>query len=268
LPANESAVPDYSLYDAYYHDTKTAATRRAADAILPIVLSVVDVDSVLDVGCGYGDWLAAARSLGVTDLIGIEGVWAEAWRTRGVLATDFDLVLFDLEQPIPLARRYDLVICIEVAEHLTASREESFVADLCAAGNTVLLGAAIPGQKGPNHVNERWTSEWASEFAKHGYCALDCIRPRVWNDRSLWPNHRQNPLLFVAEDAYPEAQARAAALPTPAPPALDVVHPDIYLRNMPGDDVSLREHMRLLAQIPGAARRSLVYRARRPRRSP
>ncbi len=260
MSASEQAQPDHRRYDEHYHDLKTAESRRAADAVLPIVLAVVDVESILDVGCGYGDWLAAARALGITDLAGIEGPWAEAWRARGVLATPFDLMLFDLEGLLPIRRRYDLVVCIEVAEHLTAARGPGFVADLCTAAEAVLLGAAIPGQKGPNHVNERWPSEWAADFARHGYQPIDCIRPRVWSDSALLVHYRQNPVLFVHERGLAEARARAANLPQPGPAALDLVHPQLYLR-----PATLRQH---LAQIPGAFAREVLYHAKarwRPR---
>jgi SAM-dependent methyltransferase len=262
LLADNTATPDYSLYHAHYHDEKAAASRRAADVILPIVFSVIDVRSVLDVGCGYGDWLAAARELGVGDLTGVEGPWASAWRDRDVLATQFELRLADLEAPLRSERTYDLVLCIEVAEHLTSRRGASFVADLCAAGDAVLLGAAIPGQHGPNHVHEQWTSEWAQLFARHGYRAVDCIRPRIWTNRSLWAHHRQNPVLYVAETRFAAVRARALALPDPEAGALDVIHPDFYLRELEGRStaLSLREHLRLLTQIPRAAVRSLDHR--------
>jgi SAM-dependent methyltransferase len=260
LSTSEQPKPDYGTYDDHYHDLKAAESRRAADAMLPLVLAVVDVESMLDVGCGYGDWLAAARALGIADLAGVEGPWAEAWRDRGVLATPFELMLLDLEAPLRLERRYDLVVCIEVAEHLTAARGSGFVADLCAAGGAILLGAAIPGQKGPNHVNERWPSEWADDFARHGYQPIDCIRPRVWGDSALLVHHRQNPVLFVHEDGLAEARARAAKLPQPSSAALDLVHPQFFLRPPPRDDsmLTLRQH---LAQIPGAFVRSVAHHA-------
>jgi len=268
--AGDAPTPDHSLYDPHYHDDKAAASRHAADVILPIVFSVVAVESVVDVGCGYGNWLAAARALGVTDLTGIEGPWAAAWRDRDVLATEFDLVLADLEAPLRVERTYDLVICIEVVEHLTARRAPGFVADLCAAGETVLLGAAIPGQRGPNHVHERWLSQWAADFAQHGYEPIDCIRPRIWGDPSLWTHHRQNPVLFVAEHRGSDARARAHALPEPGPDALDVVHPDFLLRTLREEEQerqqqerppTLGQHLRLLANIPAAVARSVRYRA-------
>jgi len=262
LPAGDASTPDHSLYEPHYHDLKGPGSQHAAEVILPIVFAVVDVDSIVDVGCGYGNWLAAARALGVTDLAGVEGPWAAAWRDRGVLATEFDLVLVDLEEPLRLPRSYDLVICIEVAEHLTPPRGASFVADLCAAGESVLLGAAIPGQRGPNHVHERWLSEWAQDFAAHGYVPIDCIRPQVWGDRTVWLHHRQNPVLFVPESRSAEARARARALPEPGRAALDVVHPDLLLRALEEQQrvLTFRQHLRLLAQMPAAAARSVLYR--------
>lgn len=259
--------PDHSLYDAHYHDTKESGSRNAADAILALTLQVIDVATVLDVGCGYGSWLAAARELGVSDLTGIEGPWAAQWRDRGVLVTDFDLLLMDLEIPFTLDRRFDLVICQEVAEHLTSSRADAFIAELCAASSrAVVFGAAIPGQGGPNHVNERWTTEWAARFAEHGFRPLDVFRRRIWNRNEVPVYYRQNALLFVDAAAFGDAEERLRQLPSaPAAAALDVVHPYYYEREikkraaLPG----VSELLRATAGIPAAVARSLRFRLTR-----
>lgn len=55
-------------------------------------------------------------------------------------------------------RRFDLAMTIEVAEHLTPVRADSFVEDLTRLSDVVLFSAAIPAQGGINHVNEQWQS--------------------------------------------------------------------------------------------------------------
>lgn len=269
MPSSKEARPDHSLYDAHYHDTKEIGSRNAADAILGLTFEVIDVESVLDVGCGYGSWLATAAALGVRDLTGIEGPWAAEWRDRGVLVADFDLVLTDLEAPLVLDRTFDLVVCQETAEHLTASRADAFVAELCAASSrAVLFSAAIPGQGGPNHVNEQWTREWAGRFAGHGFRPLDVFRRRIWNRDEIPVYYRQNALLFVGSSAYSEARQRLDQLPVPpAEAALDLVHPYYYEREIKQRDAvpRLPELLRATASIPAAVGRSLRFRAARRR---
>jgi SAM-dependent methyltransferase len=258
--AYDAALHDF--YDPHYHDEKKVPALRAAERILPIVFSLVDVESMVDVGCGPGSWLVAAQRLGVPRLTGVEGEWARAWFDDAFqVARGYELVFANLEDELRLPASYDLAVCIEVVEHLSPARGESFVADLCRCAPHVLLGAAIPGQQGPNHLNTRWTSYWAACFDAHGFLPLDVVREQVWNDPALLLPVRQNPVLFVREDCYERAAQRALALPPTAENALDRVHPDLYaeyVRASRGPEAfGVRDRVRLAAGIPGAAVRRL-----------
>jgi SAM-dependent methyltransferase len=267
VPANVSDRRAYDealhgFYDPHYHDDKREPARRAAERILPIVLSLVDVESMVDVGCGPGSWLVAAQRLGIPRLTGVEGAWARAWfddEAEGLRA--YELVFANLEDELRLPTSYDLAICIEVVEHLSPARGESFIADLCRCAPHVLLGAAIPGQQGPNHLNTRWLSYWATSFAAHRFRPIDVVREQVWNDDALLLPVRQNPVLFVRDDCYERAAARARALPSPSIGALDLVHPDLYTEYMHALRVAktlgVRDRMKAAAGIPSAALRRL-----------
>lgn len=260
-PAYDEALRDF--YHPHYHDEKAAPGRRAAERALPIVFEVLDARSIVDVGCGPGSWLAVARNLGVQTLTGVEGEWATDWfgGDDRVAAGDFDLVLANLEDELRLPRTFDLAICIEVIEHLSPARGESFIADLCRCAPHVLFGAAIPGQRGPNHLNTQWPSFWAACFATHGYRPLDVIRHRVWGDDELLVHYRQNLILFVRDDAYDAAAARARALAPLPLAALDQVHPSLYTVRSnewraavaPG----IRRRAQLAAGLPSAVLRRL-----------
>ena len=51
-------------------------------------------------------------------------------------------------------RKFDLVVSLEVAEHLPSECAETFVDSLTGLGPIVLFSAAIPHQGGTNHANE------------------------------------------------------------------------------------------------------------------
>lgn len=48
-------------YDTLFFDYIQAGSGRSARTVLPLVLAGLPIDSVLDVGCGAGAWLADLR---------------------------------------------------------------------------------------------------------------------------------------------------------------------------------------------------------------
>ena len=226
--------PRLKIYHPTYHQKKNSGSLRAARTVLPILLDRFEVRSVVDFGCGAGTWLAAAKELGVSDLTGIEGPWAETWVDDSILSrADFSLVLQSLEEPVRLARRFDLAVSLETAEHLTASRAQSFVEELCAASTRILFAAAIPGQGGNNHFNEQWPSYWASIFARSRYVPVDCIRSRIWDVADIPWWYRQNCILYVQENELARIESEPnGPLPRSSGP-LDVVHPGLFAGKSP-----------------------------------
>ncbi|GHA24508.1 hypothetical protein GCM10007989_20220 [Devosia pacifica] len=132
----------------------------------------------------------------------------------------------DLARPIDHALTADLAISLEVAEHLPASRAKGFVSDLTGIAPAILFSAAVPGQGGVNHINERWQSYWAELFAAHGYRPYDLIRPEIWGDHAIPFWYRQNVLLYLS-DAHHAADPSRAVRDLAR---LDLVHPELMSR--------------------------------------
>lgn len=211
------------LYDQAFHADRDARTRATARQVLQILHEINPVHSICDVGCGVGTWLAAGRELGAGALLGFEGPWGET----NVLAIEPEAIRFqDLESPVSATCRFDLVISLEVAEHLSPARAPGFVADLAALGDLVLFSAAIPQQGGTGHINEQWPSWWAEQFAAQGYAAFDPIRPLIWTDQSVAWWYRQNMLVYARQGSAAQGALRAAGHGAPA--MLDIVHPEQF----------------------------------------
>jgi SAM-dependent methyltransferase len=209
------------LYPAGFYDNRRAQTAHAATRLLAALPPALVRDSVADIGCGTGTWLAAALASGSTSAFGIEGNWV----TPDML--DDPRIAFmphDLETRFT-GPRVDLALSLEVAEHLSPGRAESFVADLVALAPAILFSAAIPGQGGVGHLNEQWHSWWAERFASHGYQAHDVIRPAIWTDEAIPAWYRQNVVLYLDE-----ATAATLSLTPTTPALLDRVHPAFWAR--------------------------------------
>lgn len=211
-------------YDREFFAAKRGGSARSAERILPIVLELTGpIASLVDVGCGIGTWAHVAAWLGVDEVIGIDGDYVD--RTQLCISPD-RFVPHDLSTSVPLTRRFDLAISLEVAEHLPADRAGTFVRDLTRLAPMVLFSAAVPGQGGTHHVNEQWQDHWVSRFAAEGYVALDVVRPRVWEDPDVRPWYAQNTLLYVAAEAL-EAHPGLQRVDVTGGLPMRVVHPSI-----------------------------------------
>ena len=217
-------------------------------------MELVAPERVVDVGCGTGTWLRAFLAHGATEIRGVDGAHVP---TGDLEIPPKCFRAADLAEPIAINGRYDLAICLEVAEHLPPERGPGLVADLVAMAPVVLFSAAIPGQGGTGHVNERWQDEWAAEFAGQGYVALDVIRPRVWSDPEIDWWYAQNTLLFVSPDSAVELSEQ-----DPGAPPLRTVHP----RGFQKQARNLTHAVRVLEGLPevrlGRRARAMLSRLR------
>jgi len=212
-------------YNRFFYNVQRQRSARSAQAVVGLVNDRIKPRSVVDVGCGVGAWLGEWRRQGVTDVLGIDGDWVDR---DMLLIPEEDFRSHDLTTPLQLARSFDLVMSLEVAEHIDAEHASAFVDLLTSLGSVVMFSAAIPDQGGAHHVNERWQGEWARDFGERGYVAVDCVRPQIWEDQSVQVWYRQNTVLYVAETALAENETLQALSGKWSGTVLSTVHPDLY----------------------------------------
>jgi SAM-dependent methyltransferase len=172
-----------------YHFHRNLHSLAGARAGLAEILSGLQVSSVLDVGAGIGTWLRAAEELGILDIAGIDGLRAEP---SEIQVRPGAIQKFDLAKPVRLERRFDLVLCLEVAEHLDQSAAATLIETLCAHSDLIFFSAAAPGQHGEHHVNCQWPTYWQDLFNARGYVCRDDLRSRIWANDAIEPWYRQN----------------------------------------------------------------------------
>jgi SAM-dependent methyltransferase len=136
--------------------------------------------TVIDVGCSSGVYLVPFKARGV-EIYGIDGSPGAGYQ---LALAEFELV--DLRNPWTPAKRYDLALCIEVAEHLQPIHAETLVATLSRCADKIYFSAARAGQGGEGHYNEQDRGYWLEMFGRYGYArhaASDEIQQMIDRDQ-------------------------------------------------------------------------------------
>jgi SAM-dependent methyltransferase len=164
------AVGDAS-FDAYYftHGCGIPYKRdehwtRFFGGIADQLVGTIQPQRVLDAGCALG-------------------LLVEALRDRGVDAEGIDLssyAIANVHPPIKpfcrhgsiadeFAARYDLIVSIEVLEHMPARAGEAAIGNFCRHTDDVLFSSSPFDHRETSHVNVQPPDYWAELFARHGF---------------------------------------------------------------------------------------------------
>ena len=196
------------VYDTLFYKYQREGAARSALGVLPLVIGSLSLRSVLDVGCGAAAWLAGYRELGVPDLFGVDGDYVD----RNMLLIDTDrFIPKDITKSFDLGRQFDLVQCLEVAEHVPRQTSDQLIDNITRHGKRVLFSAAVPGQGGENHINEQPYSFWRDLFEARGFSLFDFVRPRIVGNPSIETWYRYNILFFAHQSVVPDLPAEIVA---------------------------------------------------------
>jgi SAM-dependent methyltransferase len=241
-------------YTEDYYAANREEAWSSARVIVPLVLELVQPRSVVDVGCGLGAWLAVFKEHGVDDTWGLDGKYVDKNRLE---IPEERFILADLGRPFHLDRTFDLVVSLEVAEHLPSESAEIFVDTLTHLGPLVLFSAAIPYQaeKKHGHVNEQWPEYWAELFADRGYVAIDCLRRKLWYDQNAKEHYAQNTLMFAKREHLDNQPLLYEEFKLRGDSPLSLVHPRTYMRVIEERKISTRFVRRVKTLVPPRAKR-------------
>jgi SAM-dependent methyltransferase len=162
--------------------------------------------SVLDVGCGLGAALLVFKALGAERVRGIDG-----FPGRFSLLGAQEYRQHDLARPFDLRETFDLVTCVEVAEHLMPGSEQTLIACLARhATDAILFSAAEKDQPGEAHINCRPLDEWLDRWLAMGW-APDPLASLAFRALSTFSWLRRNPVLLRRTGGSRRASELAAS---------------------------------------------------------
>jgi GT2 family glycosyltransferase/2-polyprenyl-3-methyl-5-hydroxy-6-metoxy-1,4-benzoquinol methylase len=162
---------DSDLYNAYYFAHGCGRPYQRDEhwlgffsGIADRIVSELQPKTVMDVGCAMG-------------------FLVEALRERGVEAFGIDISTYAIDQVLPeimpyctmasildpLPQDYDLIVCIEVLEHLKPKDAERAINNLCKSTPQVLFSSTPSDFKEATHFNVQPPGYWAELFTKRGF---------------------------------------------------------------------------------------------------
>lgn len=183
-----------SQYDENFY--RVHLSRKSYYYLARFLGLVFEPRTATDFGCGLGRTLWYLQELYGTRVLGIES---------SPTANNFSKIPLqphDLSQQVNLGNKYDLVISVEVAEHIPHNAADQFIENLVQHSRDIIFfTAAQPGQGGTGHVNCQTKVYWAEKFSHHGYkpssllewCMKIALRPLMYE----MPWVAQNGQIFV-----------------------------------------------------------------------
>jgi SAM-dependent methyltransferase len=164
-------VDPQNVFDAYYYQHGCGAPYVRNEAWLAFFQGIADriiediqPKTVLDAGCALGFLVEGFRNQGV-----------EAW---GVDISEYAIAsVHESIRPFcrvgsviePFERKYDLIVTIEVAEHMQPLLSKQMIANLCAHTDDVIFTSTPFDYKETTHFNVQPPEVWSREFARHGF---------------------------------------------------------------------------------------------------
>ena len=195
-----------------------AEYRRSARAMAEVIFEQYQPSTVLDLGCG------AAMHAGRLAELGVQVTCADAFECPADRrAPNIERVIsVDLMEPLEPAflPRADLVLCLDVAEHLPDSHHDVLVRNCTTFSDTVVFSAAPPGQGGIGHINEQPRGYWIDAFHNAGY--RYCRREAGWLDRRALARREELTLRWMATQAAVYRRGLKFPYPPRVPKALPI----------------------------------------------
>ncbi|HZJ41715.1 MAG TPA: class I SAM-dependent methyltransferase [Patescibacteria group bacterium] len=160
------------IYDKKFFQNTIKLETESTTQFVNIILEYYMPTNIVDIGCGAGLYLKEFQRRGIRDILGIDGSPAAA--AEFLLEKD-KLIIFDLAKKYKFKKKYDLSLCLEVAEHLPESDADTLVETIINASDNIIFTAAVLGQ-GPRsigHINEQPHSYWIKKFQQRNFHYLE-----------------------------------------------------------------------------------------------
>lgn len=158
-------------YSSSFYNKVASRADIASQISANVISRLINAKSLADIGCGSGIW---ARNF-CLKLKEIETIYAlDLELPERVYLNDASMIKCRVHHiaqnldsnPLLPFHEVDLTICLEVLEHLESETAKELMIEFGKKTKYLLFSAAIPGQGGTHHINERPYEYWYSQLRK------------------------------------------------------------------------------------------------------
>ena len=183
------------MFDKSFFDKNLEWNTPIAEKLAELVIKYFNPKSIVDVGCGNAEFLSEFKKKDIA----IKGYEGSRHALENSLVDRKFVEQFDLRQRIKPQQRYDLALCLEVAEHIEESFSQNLVDNLTDLSDSIIFTAASPGQGGQFHINEQKPEFWIDIFNAQNFIydreATKKIKAEMKKEEILWWYH-ENLMVF------------------------------------------------------------------------
>lgn len=162
---------DAQQYDEYYYAhccgmpyERTPQWLNFFGGIAEQIMRQIAPRTVLDVGCAMGFLVEGLRARNIQAF----GVDVSEYAIHHVHNSVAEFCTLGSATE-PFARTYDLIVCIEVLEHLAPRDAERAVENLCRHSDDILFSSTPSDFREPSHINVQPPAYWVELFARQGF---------------------------------------------------------------------------------------------------
>jgi len=186
------AIGDPTLYKGYLggHNWIT----HTDECALKYIQETFNIETMLDVGCGPGDQIRVAKSLGIS-AEGVDGDPRVVNENKDIIIHECDYTKDTFEKNV------DLIWSTEFVEHVREQFQQNYMKTF-SCSKYVLLTFAPPGKSGLHHVNLKPDTYWINLFEKHNFI-YDFETTKIIREKSSMEREfvRNNGLFFRKNDS-------------------------------------------------------------------
>lgn len=183
----------YKRYSADFYSNMRSVSASSYAFLANWIFNYCSPKSAIDWGAGSGELLMDLHTNHQVQVKALEGDWVREIPTN---LPKLHYEFRDLRFPLKLEEKFDIAICLEVAEHLEDEFAQTLIDGICSSSDLVFFSAAVPYQGGTNHVNEKWPIYWAKRFHKAGFVLSYDPREELWDNPEIADYYKQNLLIF------------------------------------------------------------------------